>query len=103
MTLKGVPACTGLLCALVAIVALPMGLFATGSGHPRWAMIAAAGLLGSLGRWCRFYHRGRALRPPTLQAHPPPVLVLEALTASGEFVAEQIANPSAGTVVDDAR
>ena len=49
MTLKGVPACTGLLCALVAIVALPMGLFATGSGHPRWAMIAAAGLLGSLG------------------------------------------------------
>jgi len=48
MTLKGVAACTGLLCALVAVVALPMGLFADGSGHPPWAMIAAAGLLGAL-------------------------------------------------------
>jgi len=40
---------TGLLCTLLAFAALPMALFAAGSGHPGWATVAAAGLLCSLG------------------------------------------------------
>ena len=49
MMLNGLAAWTGFLCALVGLVALPLALFAAGSGHPGWAMVAAAGLLGSLG------------------------------------------------------
>jgi hypothetical protein len=49
MMLNGVAAWTGFLCALVGLVALPLALFAAGSGHPGWAMVAAAVLLGSLG------------------------------------------------------
>ena len=45
----GLAAWTGFRCALVGLVALPLALFAAGSGHPGWAMVAAAVLLGSLG------------------------------------------------------
>jgi hypothetical protein len=47
MTLNGLAVWTGLLCALLAFAALPMALFAAGSGHPGSA--AAAALLSSLG------------------------------------------------------
>jgi hypothetical protein len=40
---------TRLLCALLAFAALPMALFAAGSGHPGWAAVAAAALLSSVG------------------------------------------------------
>jgi len=49
MMLNGMAAWTGFLCALVGVVALPLALFAAGSGHPWWAMVAAAVRLGSLG------------------------------------------------------
>jgi len=47
MTLNGLAAWTGLLCGLVGFAALAMALFAAGSGHLGWAMVAAAVLLGS--------------------------------------------------------
>jgi hypothetical protein len=47
--LNGLAAWTGLLCALVGFAALALGLFAAGSGHPGWAIVAAVVLLGSLG------------------------------------------------------
>jgi hypothetical protein len=34
MTLYGLAVWTGLLCTLLVFAALPMGLFAAGSGHP---------------------------------------------------------------------
>jgi hypothetical protein len=40
---------TGLLCGLLAFAALLMALFAAGSGHLGWAMVAAAALLSSVG------------------------------------------------------
>ena len=49
MMLNGLAAWTGFLCALVGLVALPLALFAAGSGHPGWAMVAAAVLLGVSG------------------------------------------------------
>jgi hypothetical protein len=49
MMLNGLAAWTGLLCALLGFVALPLALFAAGSGHPGWAMIAGVVLLGCLG------------------------------------------------------
>jgi hypothetical protein len=49
MTLNGWAVRTGLLCTLLAFAALPMALFAAGSGHPGWAAVAAAALLSSLG------------------------------------------------------
>ena len=48
MMLNGLAAWIGFVCALVGLVALPLALFAAGSGHPGWAMGAAAVLLGSL-------------------------------------------------------
>jgi hypothetical protein len=41
--------CTGLLCTLLAFAALPVALFAAGSGHPGWAAVSTAALLSSLG------------------------------------------------------
>lgn len=49
MMLNGLAAWTGLLCALAGFAALAMALYAAGSGHLGWAMVAAAVLLGSLG------------------------------------------------------
>ena len=48
MMLNGLAAWIGFVCALVGLVALPLALFAAGSGHPGWAMGAAAVLLGIL-------------------------------------------------------
>lgn len=47
--LNSLAAWTGLICALVGFVALPVALFAAGSGHPGWAMVAGAVLLGCIG------------------------------------------------------
>jgi hypothetical protein len=49
MMLNSLAAWTGLMCALVGFVALALALVAAGSGHPGWAMVAAAVLLGNLG------------------------------------------------------
>jgi hypothetical protein len=49
MMLNSLAVWTGLLCGLLGFVALPLALFAAGSGHPGWAMVAAAALLGSVG------------------------------------------------------
>ena len=49
VTLNRFAVWTGLLCGLLAFAALPMALFAAGSGHPGWAMVAAAALLSSVG------------------------------------------------------
>ena len=49
MTLNGFAVWTGLLCTLLAFAALPMALFAAGSGRPGWATVAAAALLSSVG------------------------------------------------------
>ncbi len=40
---------TGLLSTLLAFAALPMALFAVGSGHSGWAMVAVAALLSCVG------------------------------------------------------
>ena len=47
--LNGLAVWTGLLCALVGFAALALGLFAAGSGHLGWAIVAGAVLLGCLG------------------------------------------------------
>jgi hypothetical protein len=49
VTLNRFAVWTGLLCGLLAFAALPMALFAAGSGHPGWAMVATAALLSSVG------------------------------------------------------
>src|ERR1700746_1409440 len=82
MMLNGLAAWTGFLCALVGLVALPLALFAAGSGHPGWAMVAAAVLLGSLGVGVGFvatvvhYDHRHHNRPPRAcysgQKHVPP-------------------------------
>jgi hypothetical protein len=49
MMLNRFAAWTGFLCALVGFAALALALVAAGSGHPGWAIVAAAVLLGSFG------------------------------------------------------
>ena len=49
VTLNRFAVWTGLLCGLLAFAALPMALFAAGSGHPGWALVAAAALLAGVG------------------------------------------------------
>ena len=49
MMLNSLAAWAGLLCALVGFASLALGLFAAGSGHIGWAMVAAGVLLCSLG------------------------------------------------------
>ncbi|BBY39143.1 hypothetical protein MMAN_32770 [Mycobacterium mantenii] len=45
MILNRFAAWTGLLSTLLAFAALPMALFAAGTGHSGWALVAAAALL----------------------------------------------------------
>ena len=47
--LNGLAVWTGLLCGLVGFAALALGLFAAGSGHLGWAIVAAAVVLGIVG------------------------------------------------------
>jgi hypothetical protein len=49
MTLNGLAVWTGLLRGLLAFAALPMALFAAGSGRLGLAMVAAAALLSGVG------------------------------------------------------
>ena len=49
MMLNRFAAWTGLLSTFLAFAALPMALFAAGTGHAGWAMVAAAALLSCVG------------------------------------------------------
>ncbi len=49
MMLNRFAAWTGWLSALLAFAALPMALFAAGTGHQGWAMVAVAALLSCVG------------------------------------------------------
>lgn len=49
MMLNRFAAWTDWLATLLAFAALPMALFAAGTGHPGWAMVAVAALLSCVG------------------------------------------------------